>query len=255
MSWRRVGSLFAPFRGRIAIVVALIVAPRSSPSPRPSSCGSSSTTPSPSRTSGCSSSWSAACSPSPSRPPCSASARPSSPRGSARRSCTACGPTFQPPPAPVALLLHADPRWRGPVPADQRRRRMQSVVTSTATSIASNVTTAVGTAIAMVALSWRLSLLSLLVIPPAIWLTRRVALLRRTSPPSSSAGWPTCSRRSTRACRSAASSCQDPRRDRDHLGPVRRHLARAGRPRGPVPARRPLADGDDERRLRRDPRA
>jgi ATP-binding cassette subfamily B protein len=56
---------------------------------------------------------------------------------------------------------------------------MQSVVTSTATSIASNLTTAVGTAIAMVALSWRLSLLSLLVLPPAVWLTRRVALLRR----------------------------------------------------------------------------
>jgi ATP-binding cassette subfamily B protein len=56
---------------------------------------------------------------------------------------------------------------------------MQSVVTSTATSVASNVTTAVGTAVAMVALSWRLSLLSLLVIPPAVWLTRRVALLRR----------------------------------------------------------------------------
>ena len=56
---------------------------------------------------------------------------------------------------------------------------MQSVVTNTATSVASNVTTAVGTAVAMVALSWRLSLLSLLVIPPAVWLTRRVALLRR----------------------------------------------------------------------------
>jgi ATP-binding cassette subfamily B protein len=56
---------------------------------------------------------------------------------------------------------------------------MQGVVTSTATSIASNVTTAVATAVAMVALSWRLSLLSLLVVPPAIWLTRRVALLRR----------------------------------------------------------------------------
>ena len=56
---------------------------------------------------------------------------------------------------------------------------MQSVVTSTATSVASNVTTAIGTAVAMVALSWRLSLLSLLVIPPAVWLTRRVALLRR----------------------------------------------------------------------------
>ncbi|MGO1510091.1 MAG: ABC transporter ATP-binding protein [Actinomycetales bacterium] len=56
---------------------------------------------------------------------------------------------------------------------------MQSVVTSTATSMASNVTTAVGTAVAMVALSWQLSLLSLAVLPPAIWLTRRVALMRR----------------------------------------------------------------------------
>ena len=56
---------------------------------------------------------------------------------------------------------------------------MQGVVTSTATSIAANLTTAVATAVAMVALSWRLSLLSLLVIPPALWLTRKVALLRR----------------------------------------------------------------------------
>ncbi len=56
---------------------------------------------------------------------------------------------------------------------------MQSVVTSTATSLASNATTVVGTAVAMAALSWRLSLLSLVVLPPAIWLTRRVALMRR----------------------------------------------------------------------------
>ncbi|MGW4463849.1 ABC transporter ATP-binding protein [Micromonospora sp. NPDC004704] len=56
---------------------------------------------------------------------------------------------------------------------------MQSVVTSTATGIASNLTTVVATAVAMVALSWRLSLVSLLVLPPAIWLTRRVARLRR----------------------------------------------------------------------------
>jgi ATP-binding cassette subfamily B protein len=56
---------------------------------------------------------------------------------------------------------------------------MQSVVTNTATSVAANLTTAVGTAVAMVAFSWRLSLLSLLVIPPAVWLTRWVALLRR----------------------------------------------------------------------------
>jgi ATP-binding cassette subfamily B protein len=55
---------------------------------------------------------------------------------------------------------------------------VQNVVTSTATSIASNVTVVVGTAIAMGLLSWRLSLLSLLVLPPAIWLTRRVARLR-----------------------------------------------------------------------------
>ena len=56
---------------------------------------------------------------------------------------------------------------------------MQSVVTTTATSIATNVTTVAATAIAMAALSWRLSLLTLVVLPPAIWLTRRVALLRR----------------------------------------------------------------------------
>ncbi|MEV0154923.1 ABC transporter ATP-binding protein [Micromonospora sp. NPDC050686] len=57
---------------------------------------------------------------------------------------------------------------------------MQSVVTSTATAIASNLTTVIATAVAMAALSWRLSLVSLVVLPPAIWLTRRVARLRRT---------------------------------------------------------------------------
>jgi ATP-binding cassette subfamily B protein len=56
---------------------------------------------------------------------------------------------------------------------------MQSVVTSTATSIASNLTTAVATAVAMAALSWRLSLISLVVMPPSVYLTRRVAGLRR----------------------------------------------------------------------------
>jgi ATP-binding cassette subfamily B protein len=56
---------------------------------------------------------------------------------------------------------------------------MQAVVTSTATSIASNLTTAIATAVAMVALSWRLTLISLVVMPPAIYLTRRVAKMRR----------------------------------------------------------------------------
>jgi ATP-binding cassette, subfamily B, bacterial len=56
---------------------------------------------------------------------------------------------------------------------------MESVVTSTATSVASNFTTAIGTAVAMVVLSWRLSLISLVVMPPAIYLTRKVAKMRR----------------------------------------------------------------------------
>jgi ATP-binding cassette subfamily B protein len=56
---------------------------------------------------------------------------------------------------------------------------MESVVTSTATSIAANFTTAIATAAAMAALSWRLSLISLAVMPPAVYLTRRVARMRR----------------------------------------------------------------------------
>ena len=56
---------------------------------------------------------------------------------------------------------------------------MESVVTSTATSIAANLTTVVATAAAMVALSWQLSLVTLVVLPPSIWLTRRVARMRR----------------------------------------------------------------------------
>jgi ATP-binding cassette, subfamily B, bacterial len=56
---------------------------------------------------------------------------------------------------------------------------MESVVTSTATSIAANLTTAVATAVAMIALSWRLTLISLVVMPPAIYLSRKVARMRR----------------------------------------------------------------------------
>ncbi|HEY7049848.1 MAG TPA: ABC transporter ATP-binding protein [Jatrophihabitantaceae bacterium] len=56
---------------------------------------------------------------------------------------------------------------------------METVVTSTATSIASNLTTAVATAVAMVALSWQLSLVSLVVMPPAVYFTRKVARMRR----------------------------------------------------------------------------
>ena len=55
---------------------------------------------------------------------------------------------------------------------------MQGVVTQTATSIAANVTVVAGTAVAMVALSWRLALISLMVLPPAVLLTRQVARMR-----------------------------------------------------------------------------
>ncbi|MDK8787609.1 ABC transporter ATP-binding protein [Corynebacterium striatum] len=55
---------------------------------------------------------------------------------------------------------------------------MRGMVTTTATSVASNLTMTVATLVAMVALSPTLSLLSLLVLPPAVWLTRRAAVLR-----------------------------------------------------------------------------
>ncbi|WGL53917.1 ABC transporter ATP-binding protein [Nocardioides sp. BP30] len=55
---------------------------------------------------------------------------------------------------------------------------MQAVVTSTATSIAANVTVVVGTIVAMLAMDWRLALISLVVLPPAVVTTRRVARLR-----------------------------------------------------------------------------
>lgn len=56
---------------------------------------------------------------------------------------------------------------------------MQNVVTSTATSIAANLTTAIATMVAMAALSWRLSLVSLVVLPPSVYLARKVAGMRR----------------------------------------------------------------------------
>lgn len=56
---------------------------------------------------------------------------------------------------------------------------LQSVVTNTATSIASNLTTVVATLVAMTALSWQLTLLSLVLLPVSILITRRVARLRR----------------------------------------------------------------------------
>ncbi|MEU7990901.1 ABC transporter ATP-binding protein [Streptosporangium canum] len=56
---------------------------------------------------------------------------------------------------------------------------MQSVVTSTAASIVSNLTTVVATIIAMLVLDWRLTVVSLLLLPVFVGISRRVGRERR----------------------------------------------------------------------------
>ncbi|MGI5424250.1 ABC transporter ATP-binding protein [Streptomyces sp. CA-179760] len=56
---------------------------------------------------------------------------------------------------------------------------MQATVTSTATSLVSNLTSVVATIIAMVALDWRLTVVSLLLLPVFVWISRRVGRERR----------------------------------------------------------------------------
>jgi ATP-binding cassette, subfamily B, bacterial len=56
---------------------------------------------------------------------------------------------------------------------------MQATVTSTATSLVSNVTSVVATIVAMVALDWRLTLVSLLLLPVFVWISRRVGRERK----------------------------------------------------------------------------
>ncbi|WP_329570007.1 ABC transporter ATP-binding protein [Kitasatospora sp. NBC_01266] len=56
---------------------------------------------------------------------------------------------------------------------------MQSTVTSTATSLVSNLTTVVATVVAMAALDWRLTVVSLLLLPLFVWISRRVGNERR----------------------------------------------------------------------------
>ncbi|WP_083976066.1 ABC transporter ATP-binding protein [Kitasatospora azatica] len=56
---------------------------------------------------------------------------------------------------------------------------MQSTVTSTATSLVSNLTSVVATVVAMVALDWRLTVVSLLLLPVFAWISRRVGRERK----------------------------------------------------------------------------
>ncbi|GAA3034589.1 hypothetical protein GCM10020000_09980 [Streptomyces olivoverticillatus] len=51
---------------------------------------------------------------------------------------------------------------------------MQATVTSTATSLVSNLTSVIATIVAMVALDWRLTVVSLLLMPLFVWISHRV---------------------------------------------------------------------------------
>ncbi|MEV6997070.1 ABC transporter ATP-binding protein [Streptomyces sp. NPDC093982] len=56
---------------------------------------------------------------------------------------------------------------------------MQATVTSTATSLVSNLTSVVATIVAMLALDWRLTVVSLLLLPAFVWISRRVGNERK----------------------------------------------------------------------------
>ncbi len=56
---------------------------------------------------------------------------------------------------------------------------MQTVVTSTGADLVSNLATVVVTSVAMLALDWRLALVSFAVLPSSVWLNRRVGRVRR----------------------------------------------------------------------------
>jgi ATP-binding cassette subfamily B protein len=56
---------------------------------------------------------------------------------------------------------------------------MQATVTTTATTLVSNATTVVATVIAMAVLDWRLTIVSLIMMPVFVWVSRRVGTERR----------------------------------------------------------------------------
>ncbi|MGY0488049.1 ABC transporter ATP-binding protein [Streptomyces sp. WG-D5] len=56
---------------------------------------------------------------------------------------------------------------------------MQATVTSTATSLVSNLTSVIATVVAMIALDWRLTVVSLLLLPVFVWISRRVGRERK----------------------------------------------------------------------------
>jgi ATP-binding cassette subfamily B protein len=57
---------------------------------------------------------------------------------------------------------------------------LDNVVTTTATSIAQNATTVIAALVAMLIMDWRLALISIVFVPPSVYLTRRVGRMRRS---------------------------------------------------------------------------
>ncbi|HEX5193080.1 MAG TPA: ABC transporter ATP-binding protein [Solirubrobacteraceae bacterium] len=57
---------------------------------------------------------------------------------------------------------------------------LDAIVTTTATTIASNATTVIAALVAMCLLDWRLALFSLVFVPPSVWGTRRIGKIRRS---------------------------------------------------------------------------
>ncbi|WTL51019.1 ABC transporter ATP-binding protein/permease [Streptomyces sp. NBC_01497] len=56
---------------------------------------------------------------------------------------------------------------------------MQATVTSTATSLVSNLTSVIATVVAMIALDWRLTIVSMVLLPVFVWISRRVGRERK----------------------------------------------------------------------------
>ncbi|TKA04942.1 ABC transporter ATP-binding protein [Actinacidiphila oryziradicis] len=56
---------------------------------------------------------------------------------------------------------------------------MQATVTSTATSLVSNLTSVIASVVAMLALDWRLTIVSLLLLPLFVWISRKVGAERK----------------------------------------------------------------------------
>jgi ATP-binding cassette subfamily B protein len=56
---------------------------------------------------------------------------------------------------------------------------LDNVITTTATTIAGNVTTVIGAIIAMCIMNWKLAVISLVFVPPSVWMTRQVGKIRR----------------------------------------------------------------------------